>query len=318
MLSIRLFGRLSVADNNRVLPRVPSGKPSELLCYLLLHRKRSHSREVLASLLWSDCTTSQSKKYLRQTLWQIQEMIAAKSQPVPVILVDRESVCFNPEAEMWVDVASFEDACLDLQNVTPLELSPIQAEALRGAVDLYRGELLEGWYQDWCLFERERLQNLYLLVLDKLMIYSEARQEYNSGLELGERILRIDRAHERTYQAMMRLHYHAGDRGGALRLFQRCATALWEELGVRPSRNTIQILDQIRDDGLAEQAERRDQPNPTDLADQASLSAVLGHLKQVLSFLTETQAQLEERLRAVDRIGPASVPFRTPKRVSKR
>jgi DNA-binding SARP family transcriptional activator len=319
MLGIRLFGRWSVADDSGASLRVPSGKPSELLCYLLLHRKRRHSREVLASLLWGDCTTSHSKKYLRQTIWQIQDMIAAKSQLIPVILVDRESISFNPEADVWLDVAVFEDACLALQNVSPLEFNPSQAETLRGAIDLYRGELLEGWYQDWCLFERERLQNLYLLILDKLIAYSEAHQQYTSGLELGERILQIDRAHERTYQAMMRLHYQAGDRGGALRLFQRCTTALREELGIRPGRQTLQILDQIRvDSDPPAPAEQQEPPQPSDVSDQRSLSAVLGHLKQVLTFLSQTQSQLEERLRAVDRIGPTSAPAAAPKRVNER
>jgi DNA-binding SARP family transcriptional activator len=245
-------------------------------------------------------------------------MIAAKSQLIPVILVDRESVCFNTEADVWLDVAIFENACLGLQNVAPLELNPSQAETLRGAIDLYRGDLLEGWYQDWCLFERERLQNLYLLILDKLIAYSEAHQHYNSGLDLCERILQIDRAHERTYQAMMRLHYQAGDRGGALRLFQRCATALREELGIRPGRQTLLILDQIRVDSATPASAEQQEPQPADAFDQRNLSAVLGQLKQVLTFLSETQSQLEERLRAVDRIGPISVPTGVPKRVNER
>jgi DNA-binding SARP family transcriptional activator len=200
-----------------------------------------------------------------------------------------------------------------------LELNPSQAETLHAAIDLYRGELLEGWYQDWCLFERERLQNLYLLILDKLIAYSEVHQQYTSGLELGERILQIDRAHERTYQAMMRLHYQAGDRGGALRLFQRCTTALREELGIRPGRQTLQILDQIRVDSATQApAEQQEPPQPAHAFDQRNLSAVLGQLRQVLTFLSETQSRLEERLRAVERIGPTSVPTGVPKRVNER
>jgi DNA-binding SARP family transcriptional activator len=76
MLSVCLFGKFSVHDDGRELDRLPGGKPIELFCYLLLQRERPHSREVLASLLWGDCTTSQSKKYLRQALWQLQEMVA--------------------------------------------------------------------------------------------------------------------------------------------------------------------------------------------------------------------------------------------------
>ena len=34
---------------------------------------------------------------------------------------------------------------------------------------LYRGDLLTGWYQDWCLIERERYQCMFVSLLDKLM-----------------------------------------------------------------------------------------------------------------------------------------------------
>src|SRR5438128_1039451 len=58
---------------------------------------------------------------------------------------------------------------------------------------LYRGDLLEGWYSDWCLYERERLQHMYLAMLDKLMEYSESHQEYETGQTYGMRALRYDR-----------------------------------------------------------------------------------------------------------------------------
>ena len=63
-----------------------------------------------------------------------------------------------------------------------------------------------GWYEDWCLSEHERLQNMYLKMLDKLMGYCEAHGQVNSGLAYGEQVLRYDRASERTYQRMMRLY----------------------------------------------------------------------------------------------------------------
>jgi hypothetical protein len=40
------------------------------------------------------------------------------------------------------------------------DLNEAQAQLLKDAVNLYCGDLLEGWYQDWCLFERERLQSI--------------------------------------------------------------------------------------------------------------------------------------------------------------
>jgi DNA-binding SARP family transcriptional activator len=287
MLSIRLFGRLSVHHCTQELDRLPTGKPLELFCYLLLHREQLHSREVLASVLWGDYTTSQSKKYLRQALWQIQTVIP-KSQPI--FLADMHSLKVATN-ETWLDIAAFEMASLQLRDVPGQKMTDANADAINAAVQLYRGDLLEGWYQDWCLFERERLRNLYLLMLDKLMVYSEDRKQTEAGLEFGERILRLDRAHERTYQAMMRLHYGSGDRAGAIRVFQRCATALQEELGIVPGRQTTQILDRIRADCVPDgpPAIAKDVPQNESKAESSALIQIMAQLREALSLLTDAQ-----------------------------
>src|SRR5207249_3587633 len=121
------------------------------------------------------------------------------------------------------------------------------AQIVRNAIELYRGDLLEDCYQSWCLYERQRLQHLYLTMLDKLICYSEANYEYEAGLDYGMRILQYDRAHESTHRRLMRLYYLAGDRTGALRQFGRCVIALKEELDVLPAEPTMSLYKQIRE-----------------------------------------------------------------------
>ncbi len=58
----------------------------------------------------------------------------------------------------------------------------LAAQALPDAVDMYWEDSLESWFQDWCLYDRVRLQNIYLGVLDKDMGRCEACGEYEVGL----------------------------------------------------------------------------------------------------------------------------------------
>src|SRR5262249_14398583 len=148
-----------------------------------------HSREILASMLWGDNTTAQSKKYLRHALWQLQTMLRNGDEHASLLAADRDSVRVDVDHDVWLDVALFEAVCAQVHNIHPSQLTEAQAQSLKSAVELYRGDLLEGWYQEWCLFERERLQNLYLVILEKLMRYSEAHQQYAAGMDAGERIL---------------------------------------------------------------------------------------------------------------------------------
>ena len=226
-------------------------KVQELFCYLLLHRDRPHPRETLASLLWGDAPTIQSKKYLRQTLWQLQTALdAPPAAPVAgqVLEVEADWVQLRSATDLWLDVAVFEQASLQSQGVPGEQFDPATAATAQAAVALYGGDLLEGQYQDWCLYERERLQQIYLTLLDKLMGYHTVRRAYELAASYGTRILRYDRAHERTHRQLMRLHYLAGDRAAALRQYARCRTALADELGVTPARSTLALYEQIRAD----------------------------------------------------------------------
>lgn len=163
-LRVCLFGGFSLHRDDCDCA-LQSGRARELLCYLLLHRHRSHSREVLASLLWEDRTTTQSQKYFRHTLWQLQQALHAPSgNPFDcgvALRTDGESVRLECQPHLWMDTAIFEAAFAPVRGIPGTHLDEQKACSLRRAVELYKGELLEGWYQDWCLFHRERFLNTY-------------------------------------------------------------------------------------------------------------------------------------------------------------
>jgi DNA-binding SARP family transcriptional activator len=303
-LNIQLFGKFCVRRNEQVLEGFDVRKVQELFCYLLLHRDHSLSRETLASFLWPDTTTVQSKKNLRQALWQLQSALGSQSEPISdrVLLVEPEWVQLNLEADFWLDVVKFEKAYELVQKIPGQELDPQRVQVLRDAVQLYQGPLLEGWYQDWCLLERERLQNMHLTMLDKLMSYCEVHHDYETSLLYGMRIMYYDRARERTHRRLMRLYYLLGDRAEALRQYERCAVALEEELGVRPSKGTVALYKQI-------QADQLDEPKPvatlkeTDPSIKAvtpSLVEVLGNLTYLQETLAGLQAQVQESIQQVE------------------
>ncbi len=249
-LSIRLFGRFTVQSSNSVLVDLGPPKVQELLAYLLVHRDRAHHREILADVLHSDRSSSKSRKCLRQSLWRLHCALRCSMGSVAnnVLVVEPDWVRMNPEAELWIDVKVFEDAFTPASGIPGELLGEESVRNLEHAVRLYAGDLLEGWYHDWCVYERQRLQQMYLAMLDKLMEYCETRQEYESGLLHGARVLRHEPARERTHRRLMRLHYKAGDRTAALRQYERCVAALRTDLEVDPAKRTEALCELIRAD----------------------------------------------------------------------
>ena len=100
----------------------------------------------------------------------------------------------------------------------------------------------------------------------------------------------------------MRLYYLTGDRAEALRLYERCAAALEEELGVGPSKSTIAIYRQI-------QADQLDESENTLIPIEAStaingtaplLFELLEHLTQLQKALSDLQNQLQKSVQTME------------------
>lgn len=298
-LHISLFGKLSIHRDQQPLAGLKASKAQELLCYLLLHRDHPHPRERLADLLWGDRSTSQSKGYLRKSLWQIQTALNSQAEPSGghLLLVEPSWVQLNSEARFWLDVAVFEQAFNLVYRRPGKDLSLQCVESLCRAVDLYQGDLLEGWYQDWCLYERERFQYMYLSMLDKLTDFCETHQKYTAGQAYGTRILRYDRARERTHRQLMRLYYLAGDRTAALRQYECCTAILEEELEVRPARSTVALYQQIRADRLDVTAPA---PSEVHTVPKSATSGVPGYMKNLREVLVDLQCQAQRAIESIE------------------
>jgi DNA-binding SARP family transcriptional activator len=305
-LRVHLFGKFNIERDNQILDGFESGKSLELFCYLLLNRDQYHNRETLAGLLWDSNSTSQSKKYLRQALWQLQNILQDDSNAPdhPILLIEPEWIRVNPEADLWIDVVEFEAAYKKAHGLQGWQLDAEALRALQHATQIYSDDLLLGWYQDWALFERERLQNMFLSILDKLMVYCEAHGEYEEGIHYGTRILSFDRAHERTHQCLMRLYYLSGDRTAALRQYLRCEQALKEELGVEPARRTQELYEIFKaDDALETHPSIESSPQKNQRANQfdSHLPSVMGQLKELQWILANTQQRVQSDIEAIER-----------------
>jgi len=312
-LQVRLFGRVCIQSEDDTPLTIESKKALGLLCYLLLYRQRPHTRDMLAEMNWGENSSAHPKKYLRQAIWQIQSTLDSSPEAdCPALLVtESDWVQLNPAAPLWLDVAEFEQVCTQTLKKPAVELGTKDFLCMRQAVDLYQGDLLEGWYEDWCLYERERLQNMCLSLLDKLMEYCELHNQYEDALGYGNRILRLDVAHERTHRRMVRIYYKSGERTAALRQYERCVAALNDELGVEPSRKTVELYEQICND--QQPVSLQDfEPLPASMSSTLILQR-LSYLKKMLySFQKQILAEISDLEVALYRSETGAAPTANP------
>lgn len=294
---VTLFGKFNITYDGKKISRIKARKVQELLCYLLIFKDHPQPRELLSEVLWRDHPTEKSRKYLRQALWRLQSnlRIDGKSSN-SLLLIEQDWIQLNLPADFWLDVVEFEKIFHLVKGKKAKEFSVRDFRSLEYAAEIYTGNLLEGWYQDWCIFERERFQTMHLMLLDKLVQYCELQQWYEIGLTYGLEILRHDQAYERTHRQLMRLYFLAGNRTEALHQYARCVTALQDDLSVGPSESTKQLYEQIRLDTF-------EQPNPVagnahSLVDEPTftLNDALGRLEQFAETMKTIESKVQQEI----------------------
>lgn len=246
-LRIYTFGGVRVYLASKLLNNFPTRKTESLFCYLILNRHRFHPRGVLAELFWGESEPKNAKHCLNTTLWRLRSVLESNPSTNTYLLVERDRIRFNPESDYWLDAEEFERKTRLAEDVRPAEMNELQRLALEEAVRLYRGDFLDGFYDDWCLYERERLQQMLLRTLANLMVYHGTKGQYEEGIAYGQRILSLDPLREEVHRELMRYHQLAGRRAEALQRFEVCRSVLREELDIEPMPETVALYRRIRD-----------------------------------------------------------------------
>jgi DNA-binding SARP family transcriptional activator/tetratricopeptide (TPR) repeat protein len=229
MLRLYTFGGLRTERDGQPL-QLSTQKGRDLLAYLIAFRDRSHPRSVLAGILWPDLPEVKARRRLSDTLWRVRRPLG------DLVMADEERVWFNAEALYWLDVQEFE---LEMQRAGGEGQSDdLRIPHLISCVQLYVGPFLDGLYHDWVLVERERLQELYLKALERLLEHHKQIGDYAEALSIAQQLVATEPLHEASHRELMHL-YHLLDRDAeAIAQYDRCCGILQEELGVSPAPET--------------------------------------------------------------------------------
>jgi predicted ATPase/DNA-binding SARP family transcriptional activator/Tfp pilus assembly protein PilF len=241
-LHIQLLGGFLVRDGGTPVTALDSPRLQALLATLLLHRHAPVPRQHLAFLLWPDSTEAQAQSNLRTLLHRLRRALPDADRFLDAEL---HALRWRLDAPFTLDVAEFERAVAQAEMAKRAGNERAARMAFEETIELYRGDLLPGCYDEWILPERERLRQMFVAALEQLIQLLENQRDYHAAIQAGQRLLRQDPLHEGTYRRLMRLHALSGDRASALRVYHTCAVVLARELGIEPSFATRATYDEL-------------------------------------------------------------------------
>ncbi len=223
-LRIRLLGELQLLGRGGRPMALPASKKTRALVGYLVATGHSHRRERLCDLLWDGPDDPRAE--LRWSLNKIRPLL---NEPgITRLTADRERVGFEAG-----------NADVDLVRVRHLlaaGVSALSADELKAAVDLFRGEFLDGLdlpacyrYQEWCLAEREAVSRLRLAALDALVRRLDDMPD--EALVYARALVAVDRLSEIAHATVVRFLGRLGRRKEALEYCDYARRLLERELG---------------------------------------------------------------------------------------
>jgi DNA-binding SARP family transcriptional activator len=242
VLQIRLFGEFSLTCDNRLVMSLNTPRLQSLLAYLVLHSNAPQMRSQIAFQFWPDSSESQAHTNLRKLVHTLRRSLPESER---CLYIDHEVLQIRPDAPLEVDVTDFENTLVASVLAHKAGDQYGEQEALENALQLYKGDLLPGCYEDWVLPIREQLRQTFIYGIECLIGLLEHAHCYPEAISHTRLLLEFDPLREEDYRQLMRLHALNGERASALHTYHRCASLLRQELGVEPSRETRQAYQRI-------------------------------------------------------------------------
>ncbi|MBI5652282.1 MAG: hypothetical protein HZC40_17840 [Chloroflexi bacterium] len=233
LVPFRLFllGTLRVERNAHTL-HLPTRKIESLLAYLVLH-PQPHSRDKLAALLWGELNDEHARASLRVALSTLRKELGDE-----LLLTDRETIQLNPGFPIWVDAREISNFKFQISDC-----ADSQSEILNLKSEIYRGDLLTDFYDEWIAPERARLRDAYHDILFRLIQHARAQSEYARAIELAQKLLDNDPANEAAHQHLIFCYAVMGDRDAARKQYAECRRVLRAELDVAPAPETTALYE---------------------------------------------------------------------------
>ncbi len=217
------------------------------LLYRLAADRHPLPREQLCYLFWPDAPESNARRKLTGLLSHLRHNL-----PSPEILVASNDRVWLDPSRTWSDAVNFarlRTAERPLPSVVSMRTHALsqaeQVAALQQAVDLYRGPFLAGFslpecpeFEAWALQQCQAWERAYLEALATLIEARVVREESEAAIATAQRYLATDGLAEEVHRRLIELYAAVGDRGAAVRQYERCVAVLEQELGVGPLPET--------------------------------------------------------------------------------
>ncbi|MGE6230850.1 response regulator [Paenibacillus chitinolyticus] len=209
-------------------------KAQELFAFLVHHRSKRVSKDVILETLWPELSLDKAVTQLHTSVYQVRKMLKAWGIGAGIDY-SHDSYRFTGDG-FRTDVDLFLTAA-SAGEITSRE----QWWRLDQALQLYRGDYLEEHDYFWAKSYRAQLLGQYIQASLLATAYEVSAGQTHSALRRLELLQKKEPFSEEICRAGMEVHAGLGDKLSLKKHYEAFASALREELGSEPGRETTNL-----------------------------------------------------------------------------
>ncbi len=215
---VEIFVRGNLIDEERWIRK----KGKLILIYLMLNPSMKFTKDKMLDLFFRDMSPESAENVFHQCITNIrtatkpvyeylkEEKPSPKAQPkiktgkksdkesgkinVTYIIYEDKILRLNPDFVYKVDANEFDELYHKIKSIEIEDEERI--EIGKRAIEIYKGELLTGFYDDWCEDLRSEFENKFTELSEELIKLLWRTKKYEDLISACENLLRTDKLHE--------------------------------------------------------------------------------------------------------------------------
>lgn len=248
-LTIRMLGPVEIhRDPARPLPADAwtTKRARDILCFIASRRHRRASKDTIIDTFWGEADFEAVEKNFHPTVSHIRKALNSKQPVKQNFLLYRDGdYLLNQDFPYSIDIEEFDQLVAAGEAARRSGDQEKFVESYERALSLYRGDFLQGSYDDWVEEQRSYYKEQYLRILETLAVAAQKREDWPRSLQLAGRILADDQFREDVHCMIMRAHAAQGNRAAVKEGFEHLRRVLRKELGVEPAAETGRVYKEL-------------------------------------------------------------------------
>lgn len=218
----------------------------DILCFIASRRHRRASKDTIIDTFWGEADFEAVEKNFHPTVSHIRKALNSNQPLKQNFLLYRDGdYQLSPNFSYRIDTEEFDRLVAEGEAARRARDFEKCISSYEAAIAIYRGEFMQGSYDDWVEEQRTYYREQYLRLLEALAAVAQKTEDWTRSLQLAQQILRDDPFREDVHCMMMRALAGQGNRHAVREQYETLRKLLQKELGVEPAAETQKVYREL-------------------------------------------------------------------------